>query len=199
VIVSVVLNHANIIDGCRLTRAVPKVHRHKDMNELEQRLEESKGARRVLVITDGVSRMDGDIAPLPEIVELAERHGATAMVDDAHAGGLLEKNGRGTVDQFGLHGRVHIQVGTLSKATGALGGYIAGCRALREWPIQRGRTYLFSTSHPPSVAAAPIAAIDVLLEEPQLINRHWENTRYVKTELARPGFDTGAARGRSRR
>ncbi len=193
VIVSDELNHASIIDGSRLTRAVRKVYRHKDMGELEQRLEESKRARRVLVVTDGVFSMDGDIAPLAQIVEVSERYGAIVMVDDAHASGVLGKNGRGSVDHFGLHGRVHIQVGTLSKAIGALGGYVAGNRALREWLIQRGRPYLFSTSHPPSVVASCIAALDVLEEEPERIERLWENTRYFKAELGRLGFDTGAS------
>ncbi len=193
VIISDELNHASIIDGCRLTRAVRKVYRHKDVAELQQRLEESKDARRVMVVTDGVFSMDGDIAPLASIVEVAEKYGAIVMVDDAHASGVLGENGRGTVDHFGLHGRVHIQVGTLSKAIGALGGYIAGSRNLRDWLIQRGRPYLFSTSHPPAVAATCIAALDVLQEEPQLIERLWENTRYFKGELGRLGFDTGAS------
>lgn len=193
VIISDAMNHASIIDGCRLTRAARVVYAHKDMAELRQRLEESRGSRRVMVITDGVFSMDGDIAPLPEIVELAEGYGAIVMVDDAHASGVLGRNGRGSVDHFGLHGRVHIQVGTLSKAMGALGGYIAGSRALREWLIQRGRPYLFSTSHPPSVAASCIAALDVLLEEPGLIERLWENTRYFKGRLSALGFDTGGS------
>lgn len=193
VIISDELNHASIIDGCRLTRAVRKVYRHKDMGELKERLEDSRDARRVMVVTDGIFSMDGDIAPLPAIVELSEQYGAIVMVDDAHASGVLGKNGRGTVDHFGLHGRVHIQVGTLSKAIGALGGYIAGSRALREWLIQRGRPYLFSTSHPPSVAASCIAALEVLQAEPELIDRLWENTRYFKDALRGLGFDTGAS------
>ncbi len=193
VIISDELNHASIIDGCRLTRAVRKVYRHKDTGELQQRLEESRDARRVMVVTDGVFSMDGDIAPLPSIVELSEKYGAVVMVDDAHASGVLGKNGRGSVDHFGLHGRVHIQVGTLSKAIGALGGYIAGSRSLRDWLIQRGRPYLFSTSHPPAVAASCIAALELLEQEPHLIDRLWENTRYFKAELARLGFDTGGS------
>ncbi len=193
VIVSDELNHASIIDGCRLTVATRKVYKHKDMTELERRLEESRGARRVMVVTDGVFSMDGDIAPLPSIVELAERYDAIVMVDDAHASGVLGKDGRGTVDHFGLHGRVHIQMGTLSKAIGVLGGYIAGSRSLREWLVQRGRPYLFSTSHPPAVVASCIAALDVLQEEPHLIDTLWENTRYFKAELTRLGFDTGAS------
>ncbi len=193
VIISDELNHASIIDGCRLTRAERKVYRHKDMRELEARLEESRDARRVLVVTDGVFSMDGDVAPLPGIVERAERYGAIVMVDDAHASGVLGRDGRGTVDHFGLHGRVHVQVGTLSKAIGALGGYIAGSRSLREWLIQRGRPYLFSTSHPPCVAASCLAALEVLQQEPQLIQQLWANTRYFKGELTRLGFDTGGS------
>lgn len=193
VIISDELNHASIIDGCRLSRATRKVYRHRDMADLEQRLEESKEAQKLLVVTDGVFSMDGDIAPLPAIVELSERFGAIVMVDDAHASGVLGRNGRGTVDHFGLHGRVQIQVGTLSKAMGALGGYIAGKRSLREWLVQRGRPYLFSTSHPPSVAATCIAALDVLEEEPHLINRLWDNTRYFKDGLMSLGFDTGSS------
>ena len=191
VIISDELNHASIIDGCRLTRAQRVVYKHKEMGELKQRLEEHKGARRIMVVTDGVFSMDGDIAPLDRIVEIAEPYGAIVMVDDAHASGVLGRNGRGTVDHYNLHGRVHIQVGTLSKAIGALGGYIAGSRALREWLIQRGRPYLFSTSHPPSVAATCLAALDVLQDEPQLIERLWENTRYFKAGLAQLGFNTG--------
>lgn len=191
VIISDELNHASIIDGCRLTRTTRKVYRHKDMGELEQRLEESKDARRILVVTDGIFSMDGDIAPLPSIVGLAERYGAIVMVDDAHASGVLGRNGRGSVDHFGLHGRVHIQVGTLSKAIGAMGGYIAGSRSLREWLIQRGRPYLFSTSHPPSVVATCIAALGVLETEPELIDRLWENSRYFKAGLTKLGFDIG--------
>ena len=137
--------------------------------------------------------MDGDIAPLPGIVAAAEEFGAAVMVDDAHASGVLGRNGRGTVDHFDLHGRVHIQVGTMSKAMGVLGGYVAGSAALRDMLIQRARPFLFSTSHPPAVAAACVAAIHVLLDEPELIDRLWTNTRYFKGELARLGFDTGAS------
>jgi len=193
VIISDELNHASIIDGCRLTRAVRKVYRHRDMDELRLRLEESLDARRILVVTDGIFSMDGDIAPLPDIVDLAERYGAMVMVDDAHASGVLGRNGRGTVDHFGLHGRVHVQVGTLSKAIGVLGGYIAGNRSLRDWLIQRGRPYLFSTSHPPAVAASCIAALEVLQDEPWLIDQLWENTHYFKAALADLGFDTGSS------
>lgn len=191
VVISDELNHASIIDGCRLSRADIKRYPHRDMDGLKKALEESQGYRRKLVITDGVFSMDGDIAPLPDIVELADRYGAMVMVDDAHASGVLGRNGRGTVDHFGLHGRVDIQVGTLSKAIGVLGGYVAGPRVLRDWLIQRARPFLFSTSHPPAVTAACIAAFDVLLEEPQLIDRLWENARYFKAGLKELGFNTG--------
>jgi glycine C-acetyltransferase len=137
--------------------------------------------------------MDGDIAPLPGIVAAAEEFGAAVMVDDAHASGVLGRNGRGTVDHFGLHGRVAIQVGTLSKAVGVLGGYVAGSQALRDMLIQRSRPFLFSTSHPPAVAAACREAIRVLEEEPELIERLWANTRRFKAELSRLGFDTGTS------
>jgi glycine C-acetyltransferase len=193
VVVSDALNHASIIDGLRLTRAERKIYPHKDMAGLEQALAESRGARRILVVTDGVFSMDGDIAPLPEIVELAERAGATVMVDDAHASGVLGRNGRGTVDHFGLHGRVHIQVGTLSKAVGVLGGYVAGSQSLRDFLVHRARPLLFSTSHPPAVVAACLAALDVLESEPQRIERLWENTRFFKAGLHDLGFSTGSS------
>ncbi len=193
VIVSDELNHASIIDGCRLTRAERKVYRHKDVADLARVLQGSQGARRLLVVTDGVFSMDGDVAPLDKIVEVCEPYNAIVMVDDAHASGVLGRNGRGTVDHFNLHGRVHVQVGTLSKAIGALGGYVAGSASLKEWLVQRGRPYLFSTSHPPAIAATCIAALEVLRDEPQLIDRLWDNTRYFKRELSRLGFDTGAS------
>jgi glycine C-acetyltransferase len=193
IIISDELNHASIIDGCRLTRAVRKVYKHKDVADLKRVLEESKDARRLLVVTDGVFSMDGDIAPLADIVAAAEPFNAIVMVDDAHASGVLGRNGRGTVHHFNLHGRVHIQVGTLSKAIGSVGGYVVGSAALRDWLVQRGRPYLFSTSHPPAVAATCIAALDVLEEQPGLIDRLWENTRYFKAELTRLGFNTGAS------
>jgi len=145
----------------------------------------------ILVVTDGVFSMDGDIARLPEIVEAAEESGAAVFVDDAHASGVLGRNGRGSVDHFGLHGRVAIQVGTLSKAVGVLGGYVAGSQALRDFLTQRSRPFLFSTSHPPAVAAACRAAIRVMVDEPELIDRLWSNTRRFKAELTRLGFDTG--------
>jgi glycine C-acetyltransferase len=200
-IVSDALNHASIIDGMRLSKAPRKVFPHKDVDALRTILAEARaegglgGAphRLILVVTDGVFSMDGDIAPLPAIVEVAEEFEAAVFVDDAHASGVLGRNGRGTVDHFGLHGRVAIQVGTLSKAVGVLGGYVAGSQALRDILIQRARPFLFSTSHPPAVAAACREAIRVLEEEPELIDRLWANTTRFKGELARLGFDTGVS------
>jgi glycine C-acetyltransferase len=191
VVISDALNHASIIDGIRLTKAQRRIYRHADLDDLEAALKETQSARKRLVVTDGVFSMDGDIAPLPDIVELAEKYDALVMVDDAHASGVLGKNGRGTVDHFGLHGRVHIQVGTLSKAIGVLGGYVAGPKVLRDYLIHRARPFLFSTSHPPAVTAACQAALDVLLEEPELINRLWDNTRFFKQGLESLGFNTG--------
>jgi glycine C-acetyltransferase len=191
-IVSDELNHASIIDGSRLSRAKINVFRHRDMADLRAKLEEASGqARRTLVVTDGVFSMDGDIAPLPEIVALAEQFGAIMMIDDAHASGVLGRNGRGTVDHFGLHGRVDVQVGTLSKAVGVLGGYVAGSRRLIDWLIQRGRPFLFSTSHPPAVTAACLAALDILESEPERLERLWDNTRFFKQGLQALGLNTG--------
>ena len=200
-IVSDALNHASIIDGMRLSKAPRKVFPHGDVEALRAILAEARAKggpdgrphRLILVVSDGVFSMDGDIAPLPAIVEAAEAYDAAVMVDDAHASGVLGRNGRGTVDHFGLHGRVAIQVGTLSKAVGVLGGYVAGSQNLRDMLIQRARPFLFSTSQPPAVAAACLAAIRVLEEEPELIERLWRNTRRFKAELARLGFDTGAS------
>ncbi len=185
------LNHASIIDGIRLTRAERKIWAHADMSSLESALQATQSARRRLVITDGVFSMDGDVAPLPDIVELSERYGAIVYVDDAHASGVFGADGRGTIDHFGLHGRVHVQVGTLSKAIGVLGGYVASTRALRELLIQRGRPFLFSTSHPPAVAAACIAALEVLQSEPDRIRRLWDNTHFFKAGLKQLGLDIG--------
>lgn len=193
-IVSDALNHASIIDGARLSRATIKVFPHKDCNAAEAILKEIQALPgRKLLITDGVFSMDGDIAPLPELCGLAEKYGAVMMVDDAHASGVLGKNGRGTVDHFGLHGRVDVQVGTLSKAIGALGGYVAGSSDLIEFLHLRGRPFLFSTSHPPSVAASCLAAFDVLEQEPERIQKMWDNTRFFKDGLKKLGFDTGAS------
>jgi glycine C-acetyltransferase len=200
-IVSDALNHASIIDGMRLSKAPRKIFPHGDVDALRAILAEARAQggpggqphRLILVVTDGVFSMDGDIARLPGIVEAAEAYGAAVMVDDAHASGVLGRNGRGTVDHFGLHGRVAIQVGTLSKAIGVLGGYVAGSQDLRDILIQRARPFLFSTSHPPAVAAACLAAVRILEEEPALIDRLWSNTRRFKAELTRLGFDTGAS------
>ena len=191
VVISDALNHASIIDGCRLSRAAIKVFPHKDIHAARTILQELPAAQRKLLITDGVFSMDGDLGPLPALCELAEEFGCIMMVDDAHASGVFGKNGRGTVDHFGMHGRVDVQVGTLSKAIGALGGYVAGSRDLIDFLYHRARPFLFSTSHPPAVAAACIAALDVLIEEPQLIEQLWENTRFFKAGLEAHGFDTG--------
>jgi glycine C-acetyltransferase len=192
VIISDELNHASIIDGCRLSRAEIKVYPHKDMEACEKLLKElSSHKGRKLLITDGVFSMEGDIAPLPALVELAEKYGCIMMIDDAHASGVLGRNGRGTVDHFGLHGRVDIQVGTLSKAIGALGGYVCATRDAIDFLYHRARPFLFSTSHPPSVAATCLAAFEVLEEEPQLVERLWANTRSFKEGLKKLGFNTG--------
>jgi glycine C-acetyltransferase len=196
VIVSDELNHASIIDGIRLTKAERKVYPHADTDALRAVLREVRAApggahRTVMVITDGVFSMDGDIAPLPGIVEAAEEAESAVFVDDAHGSGVLGRNGRGTVDHFDLHGRVHVQVGTLSKAIGVVGGYVAGSQSLREVLIHRARPFLFSTSHPPGVAAACLAAIEVLETEPERIERLWVNTRRFKEGLRALGFDIG--------
>jgi glycine C-acetyltransferase len=191
-IVSDALNHASIIDGCRLSRAKIHVFSHKDTSAADKHLQDLAGASgRKLLITDGVFSMDGDIGPLPALVEIAERHGAIMMIDDAHSSGVLGRNGRGTVDHFGLHGRVDIQVGTLSKAVGVLGGYVCGSKDLIEFLYHRARPFLFSTSHPPAVAAACLAAFDILEQEPERIEQLWNNTRYFKAALTQAGFNTG--------
>src|SRR5690554_5230256 len=190
VVISDELNHASIIDGCRLSRAQIKVYPHADMDGLRKALEEVEG-RRKLVVTDGVFSMDGDIAPLPEVVKLAKEFDAAVMVDDAHASGVLGRNGRGTVDHYDLHGQVDIQVGTLSKAIGVLGGYVAGPQKLIDYLVQRARPVLFSTSLTPAVTAACIAAIDILLEHPELIDKLWANTEFFRSGLRNLGFDTG--------
>ena len=186
------LNHASIIDGARLSRAKIKVFRHKDVahcEELLKELQNEPGHR--LVITDGVFSMDGDIGPVDKLAALAEKYGAIMMVDDAHASGVLGRNGRGSIDHFGMHGRVDVQVGTLSKAIGALGGYVCGSKDLIDYLYHRARPFLFSTSHPPSVAATCIAAFDILEQEPERIERLWSNTRYFQSELKRAGFNIG--------
>ncbi len=199
-IVSDALNHASIIDGMRLSKAPRKVFPHADVAALREILHEAaeKGRpdgsgpyRLILVVTDGVFSMDGDIAPLPGIVEAAEEVGAAVFIDDAHASGVLGRDGRGTVDHFGLKGRVDIQVGTMSKAMGVLGGYVASTQALRDFMTQRARPFLFSTSHPPADAAACREAIRVMQAEPWRIERLWASTKRFKAELTRLGFDTG--------
>jgi glycine C-acetyltransferase len=191
-IISDQLNHASIIDGARLSRAKILVFEHKNIVQAEERLvsiKDQPGKR--LLITDGVFSMDGDIGPLPALCDLADKYGAIMMVDDAHASGVLGRNGRGTIDHFKMHGRVDIQVGTLSKAIGALGGYVCGTRDLIDFLYHRARPFLFSTSHPPSVAATCIAAFDVLESEPERIEKLWENTRFWKRELGLLGFNIG--------
>ena len=190
-VVSDALNHASIIDGCRLSRAAIHVFPHKDVAAARVLLQSLPAGQRKILITDGVFSMDGDLGPLPDLCALAEEFGCIMMVDDAHASGVFGANGRGTVDHFGMHGRVDTQVGTLSKAVGVLGGYVAGTRTLIDYLCHRARPFLFSTSHPPAVAAACIAAIDVLEQEPQIIDRLWENTRFFKRGLQALGFDTG--------
>ena len=193
-IVSDELNHASIIDGCRLSRAKIHVFPHKDVAAAANILAELASVPgRKLLISDGVFSMDGDIGPLPGLVEAAEQHGAIMMVDDAHSSGVLGKNGRGTIDHFNLHGRVPIQVGTLSKAIGVLGGYVCGSRDLIEFLYHRARPFLFSTSHPPAVAAACLAAFDVLEQEPERIQMLWDNTNYFKQGLISSGFNTGGS------
>src|ERR1700726_2765604 len=191
VIISDELNHASIIDGIRLSKAERSIFKHRDMDDLERHLEMHRAKRVKLVVTDGVFSMDGDIAPLPAIVESAERFGALVMVDDAHASGVLGKNGRGSVNHFGLDGRVALQIGTLSKGIGALGGYVACSQDMRDFLLQRARPVLFSTSHPPSVVATCIAALDILEEDNSLVERLWENTAFFKRGLEQLGFNTG--------
>jgi len=191
-IISDQLNHASIIDGARLSRAKILVFEHKNMVQAEERLASVRNEPgKKLLISDGVFSMDGDIGPLPALCDLAEKYGAIMMVDDAHASGVLGRNGRGTIDHFHVHGRVDIQVGTLSKAIGALGGYVCGTHDLIDFLYHRARPFLFSTSHPPSVAATCIAAFDVLENEPERIEHLWENTRFWKKELGLLGFDIG--------
>ncbi|MFN7162437.1 MAG: aminotransferase class I/II-fold pyridoxal phosphate-dependent enzyme, partial [Fimbriimonadales bacterium] len=195
VIISDELNHASIIDGVRLSSARYKksegfVYEHKNMNHLEDILKRCGEFKKRLIVTDGVFSMDGDIAPLPEIVQLAEKYDAVVMVDDAHASGVLGEHGSGTTSHFGLYGRVDIQLGTLSKAIGVIGGYIAGSRLLKEWLINRGRPYLFSTALPPAAVGAILKAIEILQTDPEPMRRLWDNARYWKENLQRLGFDT---------
>ncbi|MBM3449584.1 MAG: glycine C-acetyltransferase [Armatimonadetes bacterium] len=193
VVVSDELNHASIIDGCRLSGAEKKIYRHRDVGHCRALLAESRGARARLLVTDGVFSMDGDIAPLPALCEAAREHDAIMMVDDAHASGVLGRDGRGTVDHFGLHGAVHIQVGTLSKAFAGVGGFVAGSEALIRYLMNRSRPILFSTSLPPAVVASCLEVIRCLEEDPSLLTRLWSNTRSFKARLRSAGFDTGAS------
>ncbi len=189
-IISDALNHASIIDAVRMMKNTKKmIYAHSDMNELEARLKEARSYRRRLVVTDGVFSMDGDVARLPEIVKLCEKYDAICMVDDAHGSGVFGRNGRGTVDHFGLHGRVDIVIGTMSKAVGTMGGYVACTQAMREIMINKARPFLFSTPHPPSVTASSIASIDLLREDDALIQKLWYNTRYFKAGMKSIGFD----------
>ena len=189
------LNHASIIDGARLSKARRKIYPHKDMKALRRILEsaDARVARRRMIATDGVFSMDGDLAPLPEIVDLAEKYGAFVMVDDAHASGVMGRNGRGTPDHFGLTGRVQVQIGTLSKAVASVGGYVAGSRSLRDYLISTARPFTFSSSHPPSVVATCLAALDILHHQPERIDMLWANARYFKEGLKAAGFDTGSS------
>jgi len=191
VIISDELNHGSIIDGVRLVKCERKIYQHGDMKGLGQTLKESQKFRRRLVVTDGVFSMDGDIAPLKEIAELAEKYNAITMVDDAHGDGVLGKDGRGIIDHFNLHGRIDIDMGTLSKAFGCLGGYIAGTSELKDYLIQRARSFIFTTAHPPAVVAACMEAIRMVQDEPQHLKNLWKNAKYFKEEVKGLGFDTG--------
>ncbi len=190
VVLSDSLNHASIIDGCRLSRARTLVYRHRDVDHAENLLKASASARRRLIVTDGVFSMDGDIAPLPELVRLAEQYDAILMVDEAHATGVLGNGGKGTVEHFNLEGRVQIQMGTLSKALGSFGAYVAGDRPLINYLINTARSFIFSTALPPAVCAASLAALDLVEQEPERRSRLWENrTRFVQG-LKAMGIDT---------
>jgi len=189
------LNHASIIDGVRLSKAERYIWKHRDVKDLEEKLKEAteKGARRKLIITDGVFSMDGDLAPLPEIVELAEKYDAMVMVDDAHGEGVLGEAGRGIVDHFGLHGRVDIEIGTLSKAFGVVGGYIAGKKELIDYLKQKARPFLFSTPLSPADTAASLEAVKILMESGDRVKKLWDNARYFKENMKKLGFDLGVS------
>jgi glycine C-acetyltransferase len=191
VVISDELNHASIIDGVRLTKAKRFIYKHRDMEDLEKVLKQFQGAPRIMIITDGVFSMDGDIAPLPEIARLAKKYGAATMVDDAHGEGVLGRNGRGTIDHFRLHGQWDIDMGTMSKAMGVLGGYIAGSKDLTDFLIHTARPFLFSTGHPPGVAAACIAALEVMQTENWRHEKLWSNANYFKTEIKKLGLNIG--------
>lgn len=185
------LNHASIIDGCRLTKAERVIYPHGDVGALRKALAEKRDAPRKLIVTDGVFSMDGDLAPLPEIVEAAEEFGAMVMVDDAHGEGVLGSHGRGIVDHFGLHGRVDIEMGTLSKAFGVVGGYLAGKAEVVEYLRQRARPFLFSSAATPADVAACMAAVDILQASDEPVKKLWDNARYFKGKMAELGFDLG--------
>ncbi len=188
------LNHASIIDGCRLSRATIVAYEHNDPVDLRKRIEEAKASgayRRMLIVTDGVFSMDGDIAPLPALYEIAREYDILLMVDDAHGEGVLGEGGRGIVDHFGLHGKVDIEIGTMSKAFGVVGGIVAGRKTIIDWIRQRGRPFLFSSAMTVPDAAACLAAVDVLEESTELVERLWRNANYFKQEMKTLGFDTG--------
>lgn len=193
VILSDSLNHAGIIDGCRMSKAQVHVYRHQDMDHVEDLLKKSAQARRKLIVTDGVFSMDGDIAPLPELVRLAERYGAMLMVDDAHATGVLGKEGKGTVEHFNLEGRVHIQMGTLGKALGSFGAYVAGSRSLIDYLINSARSFIFSTALPPAVCAASMAALTIVEQEPERRNALWKVRNRLAEGLTSIGIDTNGS------
>ncbi len=191
-IISDSLNHASIIDGVRLSKADRAVFNHSDMEDLERVLKEKRDQyRNCLIITDGVFSMDGDVAKLPEIVELAEKYNCMTYVDDAHGSGVLGESGRGTVDHFHLHGKVDFSIGTLSKAIGVIGGYVATSKAGQEWLNHRGRPILFSTALPPAAVGAIIEAVKMLMETTEFTDRLWSNARYFKEKLGKLGFNTG--------
>ena len=185
------LNHASIIDGCRLSRARVIRYEHRNPEDLQAKISGEKDAGRKLIITDGVFSMEGDIAPLPDIVDIAEKHGAVTMVDDAHGEGVLGRSGRGIVDHFNLHGRVDIEVGTMSKAFGVVGGYIAGSKRLCDYMVQKGRPFLFSSAVTAADTAACIAAVDTLTTSDTLVKQLWVNTAFFQDKMKRTGFDLG--------
>lgn len=185
------LNHASIIDGCRLSRAKIVPYKHNDAEDLRRAIAENSPFSKALLVTDGVFSMDGDIAPLDKLIEVAEEHNLIFMVDDAHGEGVLGNGGRGIVDHFGLHGRVDVEVGTMSKAFGVVGGYVAGKQTIVDWLRQRGRPFLFSSAVTPPDVAACIAAVDILEESTDLVEKLWENGRYFKKNMQEMGFDIG--------
>jgi glycine C-acetyltransferase len=192
IIISDELNHGSIIDGVRLTKADRAVYKHRDMSELEKVLKDAdKKYNRILVVTDGVFSMDGDITPMDKIVEISSAYGAMTYVDDAHGEGVIGPDGRGIGGHFGIEGKIDVEMGTFSKAYGVVGGLIAGSQDLVNFAYNKSRTWLLSGSHPPSVAGAQLAAIDVLETEPQHVKKLWDNTNYFKKELNSMGFDTG--------